>query len=202
MAAILKHDLPIFSFDEVDQPFTLRRNEFLAFIKTARLREPAPEGARQRTQEPHNSHSRIIPQADGVLSAVGAQHLLYHDARPHDLEGRHALPAVGRGLLELLAEDEVGGGRLDEGLLLERVLLLGGVHLRDGDERLGGVAQLPGEVADAESGHEGVKVLAVRHLELAAVLGGRLHVLIRVAPMSAMICGAKIIVKDDGAVGL
>ena len=98
-----------------------------------------------------------------------------HDARPHHLEGRHALSAVGRGLLELLAEDEVGDGRLDEGLLLEGVLLRRRVHLRDGHERLRGVAQLPREVADAEGGHEGVKVLAVGHLELAAVLGGRLH---------------------------
>ena len=50
------------------------------------------------------------------------------------------------------------------------------VHLRDGHERLGGVSQLPREVTDAEGGHEGVKVLAVGHLELAGVLGGWLHI--------------------------
>ena len=35
------------------------------------------------------------------------------------------------------------------------------------DERLGGVSELPGEVSDAERGHEGVKVLRGRHLVLA-----------------------------------
>ena len=60
---------------------------------------------------------REVPQADRVLSAVCAQHLLDHDPRPHHLEGRHALPPVGRRLLELLAEHKFGGGRPHEGLL-------------------------------------------------------------------------------------
>ena len=47
------------------------------------------------------------------------------------------------------------------------MILISLIYFSDGDERLGCVSELPGEVSDAERGHEGVKVLRGRHLVLA-----------------------------------